>query len=291
MKIAISTIALGAIALSATTAQGAVSAGCAAYLATLEAPTNPLAACRVYTALGFPALTHAKDHDVAKLQTALDGYCAKPACTTEQYAGVYKDLQTNCGADMTAANQATLGPVVYMWYMSPAQRDAVCFKDSAKSGTNCVVTTASEMIARNQLPDSNPNQDDLYGYLQYVTPMANPTGISDASIKSQFCTPCNQEVANIFSNYYVKTPSPFKLNFVQELTSATLNTNLMDQYKRNCAVTLGLPSSGGNGTAPNGSFQPKNSTQTEDSKGGASALASSGVFAFVGAVAGALALF
>ncbi|KAF9433549.1 hypothetical protein BGZ76_009295 [Entomortierella beljakovae] len=280
----ISTIAL-AITLTASNAQAALSAGCTTYLTGLEAPTNPLAGCRVYTALGFPGITHLNDHDTPKLQTILDTYCAKPACTDDQYAGVYKDLQTNCGADMTAENQATnLGTIVYMWYMSPAQRDAVCFKDSAINGTNCVITSMNEMIARGQLPDANVNEDDLYGYLQYVTPLANPTGINSTDA---FCTSCNQQIANIFSNYYKKSPSTMTLNFAQNLTSVTLNTNLMDQYKRNCKVDLGsLPST--NGTSP-GSFQPKNSTSPTSS---ASGLTSTGGYvALTVTLAGILSMF
>ncbi|KAF9345901.1 hypothetical protein BGX26_002629 [Mortierella sp. AD094] len=287
----IATIALGAIALSASNVDAAVSAGCTNYLNTLSAPTNPLAPCRVYTALGFPNLTHTNDHDTPKLQAALDTYCAQPACTAAQYAGVYKDLQTNCGADMVSANQAVLGTVMYMWYSSPAQRDAVCLKDTAsKNGTNCVVTSINEMIARGQLPDANINEDDLYGYLQYVTPLASPTGINTTSA---FCTSCNQQVANIFSNYYTKNPSPFALALDQNLTSAVLNTNLMDQYKRNCGATLGLPIAT-NTTAPgsNGTFQPTNNTQTGTSgKSAASALSAGGFVAVVSAVAGALAMF
>ena len=109
----IAAIALGAVALSS--ADAAISAGCTTYLATLSAPTNPVAKCRVYTALGFPELTHAKDHDTAKLQKALTDYCAAPACPPEQYAGVFKDLQANCANDMVAANQETLGATMYMW--------------------------------------------------------------------------------------------------------------------------------------------------------------------------------
>lgn len=109
----VAVIALGATAISS--AQAALSAGCQTYLTGLSAPTNNLAKCRVYTALGFPGLTHANDHDTPKLQKAITDYCATPACTPEQYAGVYKDINTNCAADMVAANQADLGATMYMW--------------------------------------------------------------------------------------------------------------------------------------------------------------------------------
>ncbi|KAI8348409.1 hypothetical protein B0O80DRAFT_463028, partial [Mortierella sp. GBAus27b] len=106
-------IALGAGAFS--TAEAALSAGCSAYLTSLSQPTNPLFKCRVYTALGFPGITGAGDHDTVKLQGKIDEYCATPACTADQYSGVYKDIQTNCGAaDMVAANQDVLGVAMYM---------------------------------------------------------------------------------------------------------------------------------------------------------------------------------
>ncbi|KAI1303535.1 hypothetical protein EDD11_005336 [Mortierella claussenii] len=257
----VATIALGAIALSSS-ADAVLSAGCSTYLTSLSAPSHPLANCRVYTALGFPGLTHKNDHDTAKLQKALTAYCATPACTADQYASVYSDLQKNCAADMIPENQDPLGTVMYMWYMSPAQREAVCFQDAAKTNS-CVVDSINEMIARAQLPDANANEDDLYGYLQYVTPFANTVGVNATS----FCTACNQQVANIFSNYYTKTPSPYILNFSQKLTSAALNTDLSDKYKRTCGATLGLPTNnnGGNNngstTAPDGSFKPTNLTE------------------------------
>ncbi|KAG0314267.1 hypothetical protein BGZ99_008265 [Dissophora globulifera] len=281
-------IAFGAVvAVSSSTVEGVISAGCTAYLNGLAAATNPLAACRTYTAIGFPDITHANDHDTVKLQSALTTYCAKPACTAAQYAGVYKDLQTNCAADMTADNQQTLGTVMYMWYMSPAQHDAVCFQNAAKTNS-CVVDSINEMIARAQLPDANPNEDDLYGYIQYVTPFANTVGVNATA----FCSPCNQQVANIFSNYYTKTPSPYTLNFAQNLTSVTLNTDLMDKYKRTCSVTLGLPIASGNGTAPAGSFQPTNQTQsggkTTSAAARGSAYSLGGLVASAAMVAGAL---
>lgn len=116
MKISstIAAIALVATALSST-AEAALSAGCNTYLNSLSAASNPLAKCRVYSALGFPGLTHPNDHDTVKLQKALTEYCAQPACTSEQYAGVFKDLQTNCAADMVPENQSTLGATLYMW--------------------------------------------------------------------------------------------------------------------------------------------------------------------------------
>ncbi|KAF9172392.1 hypothetical protein BGX21_005790 [Mortierella sp. AD011] len=287
----IATIALGAIALSASSVDAAVSAGCTAYINSISVASSPLAACRTYTALGFPNITYTHDHDTTKLQSELDTFCAKTACTDAQYASVFKDLQTNCGADMTAANQAALGTVLYMWYSSPAQRDAICLKDTtSKNNTNCVITSINEMIARGQLPDGNVNEDDLYGYIQYVTPLSSMTGINSTSA---FCTSCNQQVANIFSNYYTKTPSPFALNLDQNLTSAILNANLMDQYKRNCGATLGLPVAS-NGTTPgsDGTFQPTNNTQTGTSgKSAANALSAGGFVAVVSAVVGALAMF
>ncbi|KAF9273923.1 hypothetical protein BGZ68_001094 [Mortierella alpina] len=259
MKTALSTstVAFGAIGLSWCVAKvaGVLSSGCNSFLNGLEDPSNPLHSCRVYTELGFPALTYAKDHDTPKLQKALSAYCATPACTDDQYAGLFQTLQSKCASDMVPDNQATLGAALYLWYMSPAQREAICFQNAAKSG-NCVIDSVNEMIARGQLPDSNPNEDDLYGYLQYVTPMANPINISTAA----FCTPCNQQIANIFSIYYARIPAPFPLNFEQGLTSDTLNINLMDQYQRNCGVTLGRPIST-TGDAP-GAFQPTNQTDS-----------------------------
>ncbi|KAG0088178.1 hypothetical protein BGZ93_003478 [Podila epicladia] len=281
----IAAIALGAAALSS--ADAAVSAGCSTYLTTLSAATNPLAKCRVYTALGFPELTHAKDNDTAKLQKALTDYCATPACTPEQYAGVFKDLQANCANDMVAANQETLGATMYMWYMSAPQRDAVCLQNDAKSA-NCVVDSINAMIANAQFPNDNPNVFDLYTYLQYVTPMLSAKGNATA-----FCTSCNEQVANIFSNYYTKTPSPFPLNFAQGLTSAIYNTDLIYQYKSTCSVNLGAdfkptkPSGTGTATSPKPS-------STDASKNGAmSGLTQStaGVFAAAAAVAGLMAVF
>ncbi|KAF9273340.1 hypothetical protein BGZ68_001598 [Mortierella alpina] len=260
MKISstIAAIALVATALSST-AEAALSAGCNTYLNGLSAASNPLAKCRVYSALGFPGLTHANDHDTVKLQKALTEYCAQPACTSEQYAGVYKDLQTNCAADMVPENQSTLGATLYMWYMSPAQREAVCLQDTTNNSTSCVVQSINEMIARNQFPNANKNEDDLYGYLQYVTPMQSAKDTNATA----FCTACNQKVANIFSNYYTKTPSTFLLNFDQKLDSTKLNGDLQYQYKTSCKVTLGTDES---------SFKPVNNTDTRtDSTKGNSA--------------------
>jgi len=113
----IAAVALGAVALStsSTGVDAAVSAGCTTFLNSLALPSNPLASCRVYTTLGFPNITYTHDHDTVKLQKDLTAYCATPACTASQYAGVYKDIQTNCAADMVAANQETLGTDMYMW--------------------------------------------------------------------------------------------------------------------------------------------------------------------------------
>ncbi|KAF9081645.1 hypothetical protein BGX23_000619 [Mortierella sp. AD031] len=284
MKLTSFTTAIALALIAAATTEAVLSAGCNTYLNALAAPTHPLANCRVYTALGFPGITGAHDHDTAKLEKALTSYCATPACTDVQYAGVFKDLQANCGADMTADNQATLGTVMYMWYMSPAEREAVCYQDITKN-QHCVITSMNEMIERGQLPDANINEDDLYGYLQYVTPLTNPTNITATS----FCTSCNQQIANIFANYYNKTPAPFSLNFAQNLTSAFLNTVLADQYRGFCGVTnLGSPSVT-IGTATPGGFQPTDVTDTvvkpPSLDSGATGVQSVGLGSFVGALA------
>ncbi|KAF9319290.1 hypothetical protein BG003_009500 [Podila horticola] len=278
----IAAVALGAAALSS--ADAAISAGCTTYLATLSAA--PLAKCRVYTTLGFPELTHAKDHDTVKLQKALTDYCATPACPPEQYAGVFKDLQTNCASDMVAANQDTLGATMLMWYMSAPQRDAICLQNDAKT-SSCVIESINAMIASAQLPDNNPNQDDLYGYLQYVTPMLSAKNTS----ATVFCTSCNEQVANIFSNYYTKTPSPFPLNFSQNLTSVSYNTDLVYQYKSTCQANLGADFKP---TKPTGASGSPNPSSTDAAKNGAmSGLTQStaGVFAAAAAVAGLMAVF
>jgi len=129
--------------------------------------------------------------------------------------------------------------------MSPPQREAVCTVNPA-TNASCVIESISQMIARNQLPNDNKNEDDMYGYLQYVTPMTSPKG-TDAK---GFCTDCNQEVANIFSNYYTKTPAPYKLALDRDLTTTALNNDLLYQYKTSCKATLGvdqsfLPKAGG----------------------------------------------
>ncbi|KAG0088593.1 hypothetical protein BGZ93_002670 [Podila epicladia] len=231
-------------ALFALLGDAALSPGCASYLNTLDEPSNSLSKCRVYTALGFPNLTHAKDHDTAKLQKAISTFCATPACSSAQYAGVFKDLQSKCGADMVPSNAASLGTVLYMWYLSPPQREAVCYTDSKNN--SCVVNSVREMIARAQFPDANPNEDDLYGYLQYVTPLTTVKGTNSTSL----CTACNQQVANIFANYYTANPSPFSLNFEQNLSSDVLKNDLLYQYKSNCNAVLGV--------SPTGVFQPTN---------------------------------
>lgn len=281
---ALAAIALVATALSSTT-EAAISPGCSTYLTSLSAASNPLAKCRVYSALGFPALTGANDHDTVKLQKALTEYCAQPACTTEQYAGVYKDFQTNCAADMIPENQDTLGATLYMWYLSPAQREAVCLQDSTKNSTSCVVESVNEMIARGQFPNANKNEDDLYGYLQYVTPMMSAKDTNATA----FCTSCNQQVANIFSNYYTKSPSTFLLNFVQKLDSAKLNSDLQYQYKTSCKVDLGKD---GSAFKPVNVTDPKNDNSKKP-ENAAQALQFSlgGVAATVMAAAAALAMF
>ncbi|KAF9348533.1 hypothetical protein BGX26_013058 [Mortierella sp. AD094] len=254
------TIALVAMSTSLiySNADAAVSAGCNTYLTNLEQPSDPLSKCRVYTALGFPGLTHSNDRDTVKLQKALTNFCATPACTKEQYAGVYKDIQTNCAADMVPENQATLGTTMYMWYLSPAQREAVCLLDPSKN-SSCVIDSINDMIARGQFPNDNKNEDDLYGYLQYVTPMLSAKGTNSTS----FCTACNQEVANIFSNYYTKNPSPYSLNFAQQLNSSALNTDILYQYKANCKVTLGTDQSA---FKPTNVTDPKNTKDSKDGK-------------------------
>ncbi|KAG9067172.1 hypothetical protein KI688_011953 [Linnemannia hyalina] len=280
----VAVIALGATAISS--AQAALSPQCTTYLGALGAPTNPLAKCRVYTTLGFPALTHANDHDTPKLQKAIADYCATPACTSDQYAGVYKDINTNCAADMVAANQADLGTDMYMWYMSPPQREAICLQSS--KNTTCVIDSINEMIARAQFPNANPNEDDLYGYLQYVTPMLSAKDTNATA----FCTTCNQQVANIFSNYYTKTPSPYLLNFDQKLTSDKYKDDLSFQYKSSCQVTLGAsfkPVDSNTTAASNGTSSGKND---KGNAGQAAAVMSmGGVAAAVAAVAGVLAMF
>ncbi|KAF8949943.1 hypothetical protein CPC16_002238 [Podila verticillata] len=251
--------------LFAVLGDAALSPGCSSYLNSLDDPSSALSKCRVYTALGFPNLTHANDHDTAKLQKAISTYCATPACSSAQYAGVFKDLQTKCGADMVSANAATLGTVLYMWYLSPAQREAVCYTDAKNN--SCVVNSVSEMIARAQFPDANPNEDDLYGYLQYVTPLTTVKGTNVTSL----CTACNQQVANIFANYYTSNPSPFSLNFEQNLSSDVLKNDLLYQYKSNCNAGLGV--------SPTGAFKP---TSVTDVSGGSGTGSSQNTPSFLG---------
>ncbi|KAF9940390.1 hypothetical protein BGZ65_007111 [Modicella reniformis] len=270
-------IALGAGAFSST-AEAVLSAGCNTYITSLSQATNSLAKCRVYTALGFPGLTHTNDHDTDKLQKALTDYCATPACTKEQYAGVLKDLQTNCAADMVAENQDILGTTMTMWYLSPAQREAVCLKNPT-TNTTCVVESIKDVIARGQFPNDNKNEDDLYGYIQYVSPLVSAKGNTTA-----FCSQCNQEVANIFSNHYIKNPSSFPLNFAQQLSSSKLNEDLQYQYKSACKVTLGTDQS---------AFKPTNPTNPNDnsgSKDGKNSGAQSLAFSFGGVAAAAVAV-
>ncbi|KAF9121647.1 hypothetical protein BGW39_010367 [Mortierella sp. 14UC] len=264
----------------------ALSAQCTTYLTALSAPTNPLAKCRVYTALGFPALTHANDHDTVKLQKAITDYCATPACSPEQYAGVYKDINANCAADMVAANQADLGATMYMWYLSPPQREAICLQSS--KSTTCVIDSINEMVARAQFPNDNKNEDDLYGYLQYVTPMMSPKGTNATA----FCTECNQQVANVFSNYFTKTPSPYLLNFEQKLSSDKYNADLTYQYKSACQAALG-PDFKPQNTSTNPTKPGETPKPTDNKNAGQSAvvLSMGSVAVTVAAVAGALAMF
>ncbi|KAF9976559.1 hypothetical protein BGZ73_008314 [Actinomortierella ambigua] len=282
------TTTLAAVVALVATTEAALSAGCSKYVDGLLAPTNPLSQCRVYTTLGFPGLTFKADHDTPKLATALDAYCAKPACTDAQYKEVFDGLNTNCAADMVAANEAELSAILYMWYLSPAQQKSVCFKNTA-TNKYCVIESMDGMIARKQFPDSNPNQDDLYGYLQYVTPLLRPVNMSNAD----FCTPCNQQVANIFATYFKKTPSTFPLNFAQNLNSTTLYNDLEYQYKTACKVDITAPQD------PN-AFKPSNpnnkgNSTTDDKKpesaavGLTAANSLSGVVAVVAGVAGMMA--
>lgn len=141
-------------------------------------------------------------------------------------------------------------------YLSPPQRQAMCYTDS-KNGS-CVVNSVSEMIARAQFPDANPNEDDLYGYLQYVTPLTTVKGTNATSL----CTACNQQVANIFANYYTANPSPFSLNFEQNLSSDVLKNDLLYQYKSNCNAALGV--------SPTGVFQPTNVNEVSGGSGSGS---------------------
>lgn len=123
------------------------------------------------------------------------------------------------------------------------------------------------MIARAQFPDANPNEDDLYGYLQYVTPLTTVKGTNATSL----CTSCNQQVANIFANYYTANPSPFSLNFEQNLSSAVLKNDLLYQYKSNCNAALGV--------SPTGVFQP---TGVADVSGGSGSGLSQNTPSFLG---------
>lgn len=173
--------------------------------------------------------------------------------------------------------------------MSPPQREAICLQSS--KNTTCVIDSINEMIARTHYPDNNKNQDDLYGYLQYVTPMMSAKDTNATS----FCTSCNQQVANIFVNYFTKSPSPYVLNFEQKLTSEKYNADLSYQYKSSCQVTLGAdfkPQPDGKSTDPS---NPANKPDGKDDKGNAGqsavVLSMGGVAATVAAVAGALAMF
>lgn len=130
----------------------------------------------------------------------------------------------------------------------------MCYTDAKKS--SCVVNSVSEMIARAQFPDANPNEDDLYGYLQYVTPLTTVKGTNATSL----CTACNQQVANIFANYYTANPSPFSLNFEQNLSSDVLKNDLLYQYKSNCNAALGV--------SPTGAFQPTSVANVSGGSGG-----------------------
>ncbi|KAF9082121.1 hypothetical protein BGX27_004637 [Mortierella sp. AM989] len=121
-------------------------------------------------------------------------------------------------------------------YLPSAQRKAVCLQDPAKN-SNRVIESTNETIARAQLPNDNKNEDGLYGYLQYVTPMTSFKGNT-----TTFYTPCNPKVANI-SNHYINSLSPYVLNFARQLKSSDLNADIQYHYKANCKVTLGTDQS------------------------------------------------
>ncbi|KAG0055399.1 hypothetical protein BGZ83_008672, partial [Gryganskiella cystojenkinii] len=76
-------VLIGSVSAQAPPAGPGLSAACTQYLNSLAQPSNPLYQCRVYTALGFPGITHKNDHDTPKLQKAIVEYCAKPACTQD----------------------------------------------------------------------------------------------------------------------------------------------------------------------------------------------------------------
>ncbi|KAG0050532.1 hypothetical protein BGZ83_004694, partial [Gryganskiella cystojenkinii] len=139
-------------------------------------------------------------------------------------------------------------------YMSPAQREAICLREDGSSITQvdlpqasnisttslaCVTKSINVMLQNNQFPNKNANEDDLYGYLQFVSPFLSE-GSTNVSSTAQFCSSCNQQVANIFSNYYEKNPSPYSLNFAQQLKSDRLNGDLKFQYKKSCSIDLGV---------------------------------------------------
>jgi hypothetical protein len=140
--------------------------------------------------------------------------------------------------------------------MSPAQRDAICLREDGSSISQvdlpesisnnistkslaCVTKSIETMLINKQFPNQNPNEDDLYGYLQFVTPFLSARSTNMTSPATQFCSSCNQQVANVFSNYYQNHPSPYSLNFAQQLSSDRLNGDLKYQYKASCGVDLG----------------------------------------------------
>jgi len=158
--------------------------------------------------------------------------------------------------------------------VSPAQRDAICLRedgssitqaDLAESKSNnisttslaCVTKSIQTMLTNNQFPNQNPNEDDLYGYLQFVTPFLSAKSTNVTDVKGQFCSSCNQQVANVFSTYYQKSPSPFpSLSLDRALTVDRLRDDLKFQYKSSCGVDLG-----------SSTFKPVNLTDPSPNKG------------------------
>ncbi|KAF9166662.1 hypothetical protein DFQ27_006946 [Actinomortierella ambigua] len=282
MKFTTTLVTLVALVATSSVAEAALTAGCDKYIKELNAATNPLSKCRVYTTLGFPNLTRANDHDTPKLATALDTYCAQPACTDAQYKQAIDGFSTNCAADITAASEDVLSADHYMWYLSPPQQKSVCVKNPATS-KYCVIESMDSMIARKQIPNGNPQMDDLYGYLQYVTPLLSNVNMSNAD----FCTPCNQYIANIFATYFKKTPSTFPLNFGQKLNSTTLLGDLEYQYKTACKIDITAPQ---DLKTPAGNNKGGNSTTDDKAPSAAVGLTAantlSGVVAVVAGVAG-----
>ncbi|KAF9179147.1 hypothetical protein BGZ51_007193 [Haplosporangium sp. Z 767] len=227
-------IALDALVLLSI-ASAVLSPGYKNHLKRLESPSFPQASCRVYETLGYPRSTHANDHDTVRLRKALTAYHATPSCTMEQYLVIYKDLQTS------------------------SHWEAVCLKYTI-SGISSIRKTdsISKMNVPTHLPDANPSEGDLYGYLQYVTLMANPTEIDART----FCIACNQHVASVSLYYYLNHPATFVLNFAQHLTNETLSIGLVEQYQQNCRAPSGKPN------AKSGSISSSNGKDSSSIDGG-----------------------